>query len=60
MLLFVILASVASGCGGSNNASLKATGSGSNSGTTAGNYTITVTGSSGSSQATTTVALTVQ
>lgn len=60
MLFFVVLALAASGCGGSNSASLKASGSGPNSGTTAGNYTITVTGSSGSSQATTTVAITVQ
>jgi hypothetical protein len=60
MLLFIVLASAASGCGGNNSASLKASGPGSNSGTTAGNYTITVTGSSGSTQATTAVAITVQ
>ncbi len=60
ILLLVALASAASGCGSTTGASLKASGSGSNSGTTAGNYVVTVTGSSGSSQATTTIAVTVQ
>ncbi len=60
MLLIAVLASAASGCGGANSASLKASDTGSSPGTTAGNYVITVTGSSGSNQATTTVAVTVQ
>ena len=56
LLLLATIAAVASGCGGVS----KTTGPTGNSGTTAGAYTITITGSSGSVQSTTKVSLTVQ
>ncbi|MBV8282430.1 MAG: chitobiase/beta-hexosaminidase C-terminal domain-containing protein, partial [Candidatus Eremiobacteraeota bacterium] len=54
LLFFALVVGAVSGCGGSS--TLTSPGSG----TTAGTYTITVTGSSGSLQATTQVAVTVQ
>jgi hypothetical protein len=54
LLLFVLLVGAASGCG--SNATLTPNGSG----TTPGTYAITVTGTSGSLQATTSVAVTVK
>ena len=59
--MFVLLAFVAMGlvsCGGGSSSKGGGGGSG-NSGTTAGNYTITVTGTSGSMMQATTVSLTV-
>jgi hypothetical protein len=56
LLLLIVVAAVATGCGGVTK-STEPTG---NSGTTTGAYTITVTGSSGAMSSTTAVSLTVQ
>jgi hypothetical protein len=61
--MFVLLAALAGGvfaCGSGGNGGGGGGGSGGNSGTTAGNYTIAVTGASGSISETGTVALSVQ
>jgi uncharacterized protein YceK len=57
LLLLTTLAVVASGCGVSKSLPITKPGSG---GTTAGAYTITVTGTSGAMQSTTSVPVTVQ
>jgi hypothetical protein len=59
VVLLVLLAGGAAACGGGGGGNGGGGGT-SNPGTTAGNYTITVTGTSGSTTATGTVALTVQ
>jgi len=58
LLLLVALTAAINGC--TSNGTIGNNSQSSNSGTTAGAYTITVTGSSGTTQATTTVGLTVQ
>jgi hypothetical protein len=63
LALLVALAGGAFACGGGSSSSGGSGGSGGgppNSGTTAGNYTVTITGASGSSTATGMIALTVQ
>jgi hypothetical protein len=61
LLIFAIVFGAAIGCGSINNPVIKPTGSGAaNSGTTAGNYIIAVTGTSGSITTTTAVSVTVK
>ena len=66
LLVFSVIAGVAFGCGSSNTPSSSTTNPGTtnpaptNTGTTAGSYTVMVTGSSGSTTATTTVIVTVK
>jgi hypothetical protein len=63
LALLVALAGGAIACGGGSGTSGSNGGSGGgppNSGTTAGNYTVNITGASGSSTATGSVSLTVQ
>jgi hypothetical protein len=61
LLIFAIVSGAAIGCGSINNPVIKPTGSGAaNSGTTAGNYIIAVTGTSGSITTTTAVSVTVK
>jgi hypothetical protein len=61
LLIFAIVFGVAIGCGGINNPVIEPTGSGTvNSGTTAGNYIVAVTGTSGSITATTAVSVYVK
>jgi len=61
LLIFAIVSGAAIGCGSINNPVIEPTGSGAaNSGTTAGNYIIAVTGTSGSITVTTAVSVTVK
>jgi hypothetical protein len=58
-LLFIAAVAAVVGCGGGSGSSGGGGGGGGSTGTTTGNYTITVTGSSGSTTATTSIPLTV-
>jgi hypothetical protein len=61
LLIFAIIFGTAIGCGSMSNSAIESTGSGTvNSGTTAGDYIVAVTGTSGSVTATTAVRVTVK